>query len=437
MWRADRMTLHWSDPHLTIHGGDCREVLATLPAESVHCVVTSPPYWGLRDYGTATWVGGDEECDHAAAKRKTRYDYALDSSPIQQGSRTGTDAQVGAYLPACPTCSAIRQDGQLGLESTPDAYVEAMVGVFREVRRVLRADGTVWLNLGDSYASDIKGSGGPTPKQASNQGSFYEPRKMQHGLKPKDLVGIPWRVAFALQADGWYLRSDIIWSKPNPMPESVTDRPTKAHEYLFLLSKSARYFYDADAVREANTSDRAPSRKAKASGAGHLALRPNGTPYDGTGTDRNLRSVWTIATEPYPGAHFATFPRKLVEPCIKAGTSERGVCPECGAPWVRVVERETTGVDERRTARSEPVGIMPNRVRAGDPSVTTTGWRASCTHDAAPVPAVVLDPFAGSGTTLLVAQALGRRAIGIDLNPDYLRQCLERNRQMPLGMGAA
>jgi DNA modification methylase len=419
--------IHWEDDHLTLYGGDCRTVLAELPAESVHCVVTSPPYWGLRDYGVSD---------------------------------------------------------QLGLEPTPEAYVENMVAVFREVRRVLRADGTLWLNLGDSYA----GGGGFSPgapsgatSKSGRHGAIGGLKQggvpVVSGLKPKDLVGIPWRVAFALQADGWYLRSDIIWSKPNPMPESVTDRPTKAHEYLFLLTKSPRYYFDGEAVR----------RPISPHNLGVVSVTPHGDHVMAEGHRKqetrkydeikgaNIRTVWDIATEPYPGAHFATFPRKLVEPCVKAGTSERGVCPECGAPWVRVVERESPpdfGRGEQSHASHRVPGHDAKRNNRGglhpsDP--ITTGWRASCGHrrekvvsekdpfgpdgrlvcahrfflnahcptcDGPPEPAsaVVLDPFAGSGTTLLVAQALGRRGIGIDLNPDYLKQALVRNAQTPLGL---
>jgi DNA modification methylase len=368
---------YYQDDWLTVLLGDCREVMASMEPESVHCVVTSPPYWGLRDYG----------------------------SP-----------------------------GQLGLEPTPEAYVESMVAVFREVRRVLRSDGTVWLNLGDSYAgggtigrNDTdpeslarraaegtarygKGAGRGTGSQVGNHGT----RPPVAGLKPKDLVGIPWRVAFALQADGWYLRSDIIWSKPNPMPESVTDRPTKSHEYLFLLSKSPRYYFDNDAIREDYKADALwryqygfnPGTPANSATKNPAVGRERSEPNP---AGRNIRSVWTIATQPYPGAHFATFPQALVEPCIKAGTSERGVCPECGAPW----ERDAT-------------------------------WRPSCRcgmpghidkpHQ--PVPATVLDCFAGSGTVGLVAQRLSRRAVLIDLSADYLGQVMDRNRDIPLGLGA-
>ena len=324
-----------------IYHGDTRAVLPELPAESVHCVVTSPPYWGLRDYGV---------------------------------------------------------DGQLGLERTPEEYVEAMVGVFREVRRVLKDAGTLWLNLGDSYAgagpsgasyesettkrrAEMKQDGAfRLSKALGERGLTYRDKKpiAPPGLKPKDLVGIPWRLAFALQADGWWLRSDIIWSKPNPMPESVTDRPTKSHEYLFLLTKAARYYYDADAVRED-----APYRFRA---AGHKVARMTDeidglqrtkggfAKNDIETTSRNLRDVWTIPTQPYPGAHFATFPPKLVEPCLKAG------CPVGGT---------------------------------------------------------VLDPFWGAGTVGVVAQDLHLKAIGIELNADYIDLSTKRLAQGVLPFGDA
>ncbi len=382
----------YADPWLTVHGGDCREVMASMEPESVHCVVTSPPYWGLRDYGTATWVGGDESCDHLGPPRNqsdtsTPGIYADGTSRYRDGwnpeMQTKQIAMGTPYRDACRKCGATRQDAQIGLEPTPEAYVANMVSVFREVRRVLRDDGTVWLNLGDSYANTGGMTGGTNGKDGSAgrvarmfTGGY---RPLTGGLKPKDLVGIPWRVAFALQADGWYLRSDIIWAKPNPMPESVTDRPTKAHEYLFLLSKSPRYYFDADAVREPDAGTDHP----RTIGLPQPSLEPSGgiagahtgirTAEGRNGTGRNIRTVWTVATQPYPGAHFATFPEKLVEPCILAG------CPSLGT---------------------------------------------------------VLDPFAGSGTVGRVAQRLSRRAVLIDLNPEYLVQAMERNRDVPLGLGA-
>jgi DNA modification methylase len=336
---------------------------------------------------------------------------------------------------------------QIGLESTPEEYVAHLVDVFREVRRVLRGDGTLWLNLGDSYCATTKGSGGHNPKQDSNAGAWLSDRawSIPPGLKPKDIAGIPWRVAFALQADGWWLRSEIIWAKPSPMPESVTDRPTKSHEHLFLLAKSALYFYDAESIKEpaiypGDTRHlRTDTRKdvdPKCADNGRRARTGNPTSIN-----RNRRSVWTIATVPYPEAHFATFPPDLVAPCVLAGTSERGACPACGAPWVRVVER--SDIKSGRAARGKALtsprhdgspwnenggrGFMPV-------STLTLDWRPSCLckfnrEPYSVVPCTVLDPFAGSGTTLAVAQSLGRRSIGIELNPEYVAMIERRCRQ--------
>ena len=295
---------------VTIHTGDAAAVLATLPPESAHCCVTSPPYWGLRDYGV---------------------------------------------------------DGQLGLESTPEEYVAKMVDLFRCVRRVLKDDGTIWVNLGDSYAMDSKWGGSSSNKNEKKQGYHRPGGRGGCGLPDKNLIGIPWRVAFALRADGWTLRSDIIWHKPNPMPESVTDRPTKAHEYLFLLAKSRRYYYDSAAVREAQ------SESTIARFGGGNAQRKSGKAYrkdrrvalsNELLAGRNIRSVWTVPTHSFPGAHFATFPPKLIEPCIKAG------CPVGGT---------------------------------------------------------VLDPFGGAGTTGLVADRLGRNAVLITDAPIQIER-LERAR---------
>jgi len=299
----------------TILTGDVLEHLKTIADESIHCCVTSPPYWGLRDYGVT---------------------------------------------------------GQLGLEKTPEEFVAKMVEIFSEVKRVLRDDGTLWLNLGDSY----NGSGGDHKPEHNNESGFQG--KLMRGvqakntltLKPKDLCGIPWRVAFALQADGWYLRSDIIWHKPNPMPESVTDRPTKAHEYMFLLAKSQKYYFDQDAVMEKAISEGPRGGNL----LNNTAKGPNGgnkrwegdRALDWAENGRNIRSVWTIATHSFPEAHFATFPEKLVDPCIKAG------CPSDG---------------------------------------------------------LVLDPFMGSGTTGIVALNLGRRFIGIELNPKYVEIAEKRLEQ--------
>lgn len=365
--------------------GDAPAVLETLPAGSVRCCVTSPPYWGLRDYGEAD---------------------------------------------------------QLGLEPTPEAYVARLVAVFRAVRRVLTDDGTLWLNLGDSYAraggwSDNSGldlmKRGESGRPHSNIGSGGKSQKLPASLKEKDLVGIPWRVAFALQADGWWLRSDIIWAKPNPMPESVTDRPTKAHEYVFLLSKSARYYYDAAAVAEDAFGKSGPYFGSK---------RQNGTMRGDIGREsqtewltRNARTVWEIATQPYPEAHFATFPPELPRRCIAAGSSQRGQCPTCRAPWVRQVELgrvTSTGGGPGRAASGQVImdrGDM-NTGKFVAREHITTGWSPSCGCGADPVPDAVLDPFGGSGTVAAVATGMGRAAISIDLNPAY--QDLARQRIGPL-----
>jgi DNA modification methylase len=366
-----------------IYTGNCLEILPTLEAESVQCVVTSPPYFGLRDYGV---------------------------------------------------------DGQIGLEDTPEAYVEKLVAVFREVRRVLRDNGTLWLNLGDSYAQNGGGYEGTKANQSGVgakvvfEGNYFKkgPRVCPTNLKPKDLVGIPWRVAFALQADGWYLRSEIIWAKPNPMPESVTDRPTKSHEQIFLLTKSAKYYWDQEAVKEDG-----PSYTRKASGykgfdKTHTGNNQKGgfADKDTTTNGRNLRSVWTITTKPFKEAHFATFPPEIPEICIKAGTSDYGCCPVCFSPWVRKVNRVPA------TSVPCPKEQLSHMARGGTGSHTgtvgksgggridgyseTLGWEPTCTHNLNPIPCTVLDPFSGAGTTGLVAEKLGRKYIGIELNPSYV-----------------
>jgi DNA modification methylase len=442
---------HYSDDWLTVYGGDVREVLPTLPADSVDCIVTSPPYWGLRDYGTATWIGGDEACQHEGSDRRyTEQTAAVSSSGAfsEAGADNAARLKQGRWREggSCVKCGATHQDSQLGLEATPEEYVANLVGVFRELRRVLKPSGTCWLNLGDSYGhgTDAARQRSQTSEKVSE--AQHEAQGGRHGGMAKQLVGIPWRVAFALQADGWWLRSDIIWSKPNPMPESVTDRPTKAHEYLFLLTKSARYYYDADAVAEQSLVQPGSRADVDRGGFGGKWAETNGKEaFRSIAPTRNLRSVWTIATRPYPGAHFAVFPPELPERCIKAGSSERGVCPECGAPWERVVERIGESVSERlakaRRHHSELPGngALQNNGHAltpdgGKPS-QTIGWQPTCAHvTLKPTGAVVLDPFAGSGTVGLVANRLSRRAILIDLNPAYLEQQMKRNAQTVVGL---
>lgn len=364
---------------------------------SVQTCITSPPYFALRDYGV---------------------------------------------------------DGQLGSERTPDEYVAAMVSTFREVRRVLRDDGTLWLNLGDSYAAGGKGGGGSYMAERAEaawqkQSSLNGWRSAPPGLKPKDLCNIPHRVAMALQADGWWHRDTVIWAKPNPMPSSVTDRTTTAHEYVFLLTKKARYFYDADAIREPITSTGGSSfgkQNHDANGTGQQSRRLASPEERNNPLGRNKRSVWTIPTQSFHGAHFATFPTRLVEPMIRAGTSEKGCCAKCGAPWRRVVERvglrelrvrNVEGEQPKHSARVE-MGMLSKRTGLGgsnshnastpqSPLVHTVAWVPTCScHAGDPVPCRVLDCFSGAGTTVMVADRLGRDGIGCELKLDYLKMSRER-----------
>lgn len=413
--------------------GDAWELALTLKPGSIDCIVTSPPYFGLRDYGTATWQGGDPDCAHKNGM------LASMRSTLNGGHFYGEHLKVHTngmpYRSVCGKCGAVRVDRQFGLEQTIEEYVARLADLFARLRPALKDCGTIWLNLGDSYAGSGM-TGGTNGKEASNKRAARmfqgNRRDTVPGLKQKDLIGVPWRVAFALQADGWYLRSDIIWAKPNPMPESVGDRPTKSHEYVFLLTKSRRYLVDRDGMSEPVKSDRSPSRKAKRQGAGRADLRQAGKPYDGTKTQRNIRTVWTITSKPYRDAHFATMPPELAERCIKAGTSERGVCPDCGRPWVRVVAKETSfeGGSGRAGRSAEEVnasGKWRNGGREGNanlklgPTVTaeTLGWQSTCPCGTDSIPATVLDPFAGSGTTLYVADKLGRSSVGFELNEAY------------------
>jgi len=331
--------------HTILHA-DVMDGLRAFPDRSVHCIITSPPYWGLRDYGV---------------------------------------------------------EGQIGLEPSPEEYVQKIVAVFREARRVLRDEGTMWLNLGDCYARS----------------------RSAWGLKAKDLVGMPWRIAFALQADGWYLRSDIIWAKPNPMPESVRDRPTRSHEFVFLFAKSKKYYYDADAVREPMVKGDSNSGAKNYRVSGSVEFRDASTQSRiDNPAGRNRRDVWRIATQATPEAHFATFPEKLVDPCIRAGTSERGCCPACGTPWRRVVyiEREARDDDGRTHSLAEHrMGKTPAPSRGRKTQRSTVGWQPGCQcaidHT---VPCSVLDPFAGSGTVNSVAHDLGRSSVGIELGEKYI-----------------
>ncbi len=346
--------------------GDARSVLATLPAESAHCVTTSPPYFGLRNY------------------------------------------QV---------------DGQIGLESSPEAYVDALVAVFREVKRVLHPSGTLWLNLGDSY-NGSGGSGGDYRNGGLKDGQPRYPGHDVQGLKPKDMIGIPWMTAFALRADGWYLRQDIIWHKKSCMPESVTDRCTKSHEYIFMLTKSRQYYYDWMAIAEPALLTGGAAAKSSIYGpknAQNGGRESSGLGLEWTNPFRNRRDVWMLGPEPFKGAHYATFPTEIPRLCISAGSSEHGVCSKCGAPWERVIEHKPMQI--RKSGRGDAMGEHGRTAASGtmlsQAENVTVGWRPTCDHDAPIVSATVLDPFSGAGTTVMVAQRLGRDGIGIELNPEY------------------
>ena len=458
--------------------GDVRKRLHELPEESVHCVVTSPPYLGLRDYGTDPQVwGGDAECRHKW--RTARYyvegggSARSSAEAFSKPGRANADRIRKARWredETCTECGAWR--GHLGLEPTPGLYVEHLVEVFREVRRVLRKDGTTWLVIGDCYNSGggTHGGGKCAYGREANTNRGYQ------GLKPKDLVMLPARVALALQADGWWVRSDIIWAKSvsfcetysgSCMPESARDRPTMSYEHVFLLSKSRKYFFDMEAVKEPCTES---SRKRI--GQRTFASQRGGKKDYGKGTNpnrsvrkalenfarsggkkRHLRAVWTISTHAFAGAHFAVYPERLVEPCVKAGTSQKGCCPKCAAPWVRVTKKAKgkgkRGQDAQGKARkggrrkldAQPKNAAARRLCANvrDARASggghdnpfsqpeTAGWRPSCACDAGdPVPCVVLDPFLGSGTTALVALELGRAAVGVELNPKYAEMARRR-----------
>ena len=470
-------------PNLEIRCGDALTLLSQIPSDSVNCVVTSPPFYGLRDYGTANWEGGNIECDHAAPPLG-----GIGKETISGGKGTQHETRKALYRGVCRKCGAKRIDSQIGLEETPEEYVAKLVEVFREVRRVLRDDGTLWLNLGDSYQTT---SGGGQQVAQSNTGAGLATNRHSAkitGVKPKDLLGIPWRVALALQADGWYLRSDIIWAKPNPMPESVIDRPTKAHEYLFLLTKSPKYFYDVDAIREPHNLKYIQNRSTDSYGAGtksgkgradrdHSFVKKYSGKVVGNPLGRNKRSVWNIPVKPYKGAHFAVFPEKLVEPCILAGSRVAGKRCDCdqliatplasgpvedptletGRAGMNRVRRDGEGTRPitRREQRSyaEQMKASPHRniieetcgpafahyirtdksgARPLPPQILESflqcGWLVDpgpCTCPEQPAD-LILDPFCGAGTTGVVALRHGRRFLGLELKPEYAQLAQER-----------
>jgi len=389
--------------------GDALTVLRTMVSASAHCAITSPPYWSLRDYGCEGQFGLE---------------------PVHDCLGWATGARCG------------------------DCYICHMVQVFGELRRVLRDDGTLFVNEGDSYANNpssavnrqgltgsLNNGKADFPVRTATRGSQQRAR-IPGSLKPKDLCGIPWRLALALQADGWYWRDCIVWDKPAPMPESVRDRCTKSWEPILMFSKSERYYFDGLAIAEAS-SNPDDNRKARQIAADYqeravedriATMNPaNAKPY----ATRNKRNVWRLPPMPVKDSHFATFPLELPETCLMAGTSERGVCPECGAPWTRLVER--SGGDAEAAARPKHLQSDASTLSlSGNGSaewadrgtrIETRGWQPSCKCGAEPIPAIILDPFAGSGTTGLAALKHGRRFIGIELSADYIKIAEKRLRE--------
>ena len=344
--------------------GDVFDNIKKLDDNSIDCVVTSPPYWGLRDYGTAQWQGGNPNCDHIANPNATK----KQGNPEFNKNRPSREETKykGYHKDICPKCGAKRIDSQLGLELTYQEHIQNIVELFRAMKPKLKDSATIWLNYGDSYAATVNGTKAKDIKN-DDRGFVDKPfSTIQGSIKPKDLVMIPNRIAIALQDDGWWIRSEIIWHKPNPMPESVRDRPTSSHEKIWLITKSKKYYYDADAIKEKSISKGSvhvhkPGNKADEYVKQGLKTHPAKTYI--TPEKKNKRNVWTITTKPCKDAHFATFPKDLIEPCIKAG------CPEGG---------------------------------------------------------IVLDPFGGAGTTGIVAQSLNRTAILIELNPEYIEIAKKR-----------
>jgi DNA modification methylase len=430
-----KMNPYWQDNHRTLYNHDCR-LMPELPDESVQMVVTSPPYWGLRKYA------GEQTID----------DWGC------------------AY----------------GLEPTPELYVRHTIEILREIKRVLRKDGVVFWNIADSYAGSGKGlnadgkDGGSGKKQLTNAGSIdvVSSKRIPRGsgrwndsdipasgvLKPKDLCLIPFRVAIAAQEDGWWVRSDIIWSKNNPMPESVRDRPTNSHEYILMFTKSKDYYWDQEAVREEQTGNAHPRGDETCNDSYQKArgsFKDFKSPITKLPAGRNLRSVWTFPTQPYPAAHFATFPEELPERCIKAATPEAGCCSKCGKPWERLVEktkavpaswhgsyfddgknlevhpnvgrREDAHTNGGKVDNTKRLALMRQQARENGGEYVnetkTIGWQPACKCNAPAIPSTVLEPFAGSGTTLYVAARLGRKSVGYELSGEYCRLIVQRNKQ--------
>ena len=468
------MKPYWDNGVSALYDADAREI--PLPDGSVHCVVTSPPYWGMRDYGLGQWDGGDAECEHAQRLQETT------TGTLDGGVGSSDHRFEGWSSGICGRCGAVQESVGIGAETTLGEHIQNLVAVFREIRRVLRDDGTAWLNYGDIYVRQGGEQGGGNRELLHLEGIQKRMCKIPKGLGlvPKNIIGMPGEIARALrmpylrclgcdqvdhetawgywpdrtpicpgcwksegqivETPGWIVRSPIVWHKLNSMPESATDRPTSAYEMIFMLTKQGRYFYDGEPLRtpysEASVNDKRDNKNGQRRQRDFTGAVDNGGTNLG-GNRRggaNARNVWAFATQPRPDAHFATFPDELPRRCILAGTSERGICPECGAPWVRQV-KQTGHVNKREPAHALNHSFTKTDSTGWQPtSVATDSWRPTCDHDADTEPATVLDPFVGSGTTAAVAQALGRRGVGLDLNLEYLDIAAKRIGRVPLPM---
>lgn len=481
--------------------GDVRTALRALPEKCVQCVVTSVPYYGLRDYGTATWEGGDPACEHVVGEIRTGMGLAkLGEKYRGGGHKQGKVGKLYAKT-QCPHCGAVRVDEQIGQEATLDAYVAELVAVFGEVRRALRDDGALWLNIGDTVSGGGNGGGGSfaiSNVRAAALGVDKNigrdcPRDLGTGLKPKNIMFVPTRVAQALQTDGWYVRRMLPWLKRNPMPDSAKDRPTSTIEWVFYITKSAKVFFDYEGAKRKSsdgTHPRAarngqenavstlpkttePGRGVKNNSSMNAALqvmplmrafrdsdlffdalseRPFGLIFDEDGEPLAL----DVTTQSYREAHHATFPTKLVDPLIRASTSEHGRCSVCGSPYRRIVEKGEPNLAHQIASGADPSGNytgqaqkaydgtgaqnasdVKRRVLAGMIERRTIGWEPTCAHtDAKPIPCLVLDPFGGSGTVGVVANRLGRDAILVELKPEYVEMAERRIEDDEIKRGA-